>query len=108
MTDHMIQVCDKLGLSYKNSRELNKIIDMKIPARRPSFQRKEILVAGEAFDVYFRDIIECAKALYGDPEFVQYLVFVPERHYSDEDQTQRLFHDLHTGKWWWHTQVCTN
>ncbi|KAG2032746.1 hypothetical protein BDR03DRAFT_985446 [Suillus americanus] len=47
-----IKVCDKLGLSYKNSCELNKIIDMNIPARRPHFQRKDILVAGEAFDVY--------------------------------------------------------
>ncbi|KAG1789961.1 uncharacterized protein HD556DRAFT_1433520 [Suillus plorans] len=98
-------VCEKLGLSYKNSRELNKIIDTKIPARRPCFQRKEILVAGEAFDVYCRDIIDCVKALYGDPEFAPYLVFVPERHYTDQDEMQRLYHDLHTGKWWWNTQI---
>ncbi|KAG2107644.1 uncharacterized protein F5147DRAFT_653176 [Suillus discolor] len=86
-------VCEKLGLSYKNSRELNKIIDTKIPARQPRFQRKEILVAGEAFDRFM-----------GDPEFAPYLVFVPERHYTDQDETQRLYHDLHTGKWWWNTQ----
>jgi hypothetical protein len=30
---------------------------------------------------------------------------VPERHYADEDETVRLFHDMHTGKWWWDTQV---
>lgn len=62
-------------------------------------------MAGEAFDVYCRDIIDCVKALYGDPEFAPYLVFVPERHYTDQDETQRLYHDLHTGKWWWNTQV---
>ncbi|KAH7903443.1 hypothetical protein BJ138DRAFT_974905, partial [Hygrophoropsis aurantiaca] len=72
---------DALGLSYKNSQELNAIIDKEIPARRPRFQRKEVVVCGEAFDVYFRDIIECVKALYGDPEFSEYLVFLPERHY---------------------------
>jgi hypothetical protein len=101
-------VCENLGLSYKNSRELNKIIDTEIPAHHPRFQQKEILVAGEAFNVYYRDIIECMKALYRDPEFAQHLIFTPERHYSDEGKTQRLFHDLHTGKWWWRVQVGTN
>ncbi|KAG1738098.1 uncharacterized protein EDB91DRAFT_1082859 [Suillus paluster] len=67
--------------------------------------RQEILMAGEAFDVYFWDIIECVKALFGDPELTPYLVFAPERHYSDEDKTQRLYHEMHTGQWWWHTQV---
>ncbi|KIK32509.1 hypothetical protein CY34DRAFT_18999 [Suillus luteus UH-Slu-Lm8-n1] len=71
-------VCENLGLSYKNSQELNKIIDTEIPAHRPCFQRKEILVASEAFNVYYRDIIECVKALYGDPEFAQHLIFTPE------------------------------
>ena len=60
---------------------------------------------GEAFDVYFRDIIQCVRSLYGDPEFSSVLVFVPERHYLDADQTIRLYHDMHTGKWWWETQV---
>ncbi|KAG1745470.1 uncharacterized protein EDB91DRAFT_1236355 [Suillus paluster] len=97
-------VYEKLDLSYRNSRELNKIIDTKIPAHCPRFQRQEILMAGEAFDVYFWDIIECVKALFGDPELTPYLVFAPERHYSDEDKTQCLYHEMHTGQWWWHTQ----
>jgi hypothetical protein len=33
-------------------------------------------------------------------------VFKPERHYADADKTVRLFHDMHTGRWWWGTQVC--
>ncbi|KAH7904360.1 hypothetical protein BJ138DRAFT_1238613 [Hygrophoropsis aurantiaca] len=97
-------MCEQLGLSYKDSRQLNQIIDKKLPARRPQFQREEIEIAGESFDVYFRDILECVKALYGDPEFARYLVFTPERHYSDADRTVRMYHDLHTGKWWWDTQ----
>ncbi|KIJ05946.1 hypothetical protein PAXINDRAFT_103573 [Paxillus involutus ATCC 200175] len=51
-----------------------------------------------------RDILECVAALYGDPNFAEDLIILPERHYADEDQTQRLYHDLHTGKWWWQTQ----
>ncbi|KAG1797194.1 hypothetical protein EV424DRAFT_1304426, partial [Suillus variegatus] len=97
-------VHDRLGLSYKSSRELNNIIDKKLPTGRPQFRRQEVVVAGEAFDVYFRDVVECVKALYEDPEFAPYLVFVPERHSADQDKTMRLYHDMHTGKWWWRTQ----
>ena len=46
----------------------------------------------------------CIKSLFSDPHFAQYLVFQPERHYSDADTTMRLWHDMHTGKWWWNTQ----
>ncbi|KAJ4474042.1 hypothetical protein C8J55DRAFT_537034 [Lentinula edodes] len=79
-----------LGLSYCNSAELNHIIDTEIPARRPAFIRKEV---------------ECIRALYGFPDHVRYLCVSPERHYSNAKKTQRLYHDMHTGKWWWNTQV---
>ncbi|KAG1853554.1 hypothetical protein C8R48DRAFT_749627 [Suillus tomentosus] len=94
---------DRLGLSYKNSKELDKIIDNNLPGR-PKFKGEQIIVAGEAFDVFYRDIIECIKALYSDPDFADFLVFAPEHHYADEDQTVRLFHDMHTGQWWWDMQ----
>ncbi|KAG1865320.1 hypothetical protein F4604DRAFT_1586176 [Suillus subluteus] len=96
-------VNEHLGLSYKNSRELNDIIDKQLPGR-PTFRREQIIVAGEAFDIYHRDVLECIKALYGDPDFADYLVFAPERHYTDDDETVRLYSDMHTGKWWWNTQ----
>lgn len=70
--------------------------------------RDEIVVADEAFDVYMRDVIECLKSLFGDAEFARYLVFLPERHYSNPDCTMRLYYDMHTGKWWWAVQVSCN
>ncbi|KAJ3547009.1 hypothetical protein NM688_g5449 [Phlebia brevispora] len=96
-------VQDKLGLSYKNARELNRLVDA-LPAMHPRFVREEIVVADEAFDVYMRDVVECLKALFGDAEFARYLVFLPERHYADPDCTLRLYYDMHTGKWWWNVQ----
>ncbi|KAI0749087.1 hypothetical protein C8Q74DRAFT_1212299 [Fomes fomentarius] len=98
------EVAERLALSYKTSRELNDIIDKKLPTSRPRFQRHEIVVAGEAFEVYFRDILECIEALYGDPEFAPMLLLVPERHYADGDRTVRVYFDMNTGKWWWATQ----
>ncbi|KAH7872867.1 uncharacterized protein C8R40DRAFT_1150820 [Lentinula edodes] len=94
-----------LGLSYCNSAELNHIIDTEIPARRPAFTRKEVVIGGEAFDLYKRPIEDCIRALYGSPDHARYLCVSPERHYSDANKTQRLYHDMHTGKWWWNTQV---
>lgn len=94
---------ETLGLSYKNSSELNKLIDT-LPGT-PKFKREEIVIAGQAFDVYHRDILECIKAIYSDPEFSGCLAFKPERHYVDEDMTIRMYSEMNTGKWWWATQV---
>ncbi|KAI0635789.1 hypothetical protein C8Q77DRAFT_1052098 [Trametes polyzona] len=93
-----------LGLSFKNSQELNAIIDTRLVSGRPRFIRREIVVADEAFDVFYRDIISCVRALFGDPEFTSLLVFTPERHYADVDRTHRVYFDMHTGKWWWRQQ----
>jgi hypothetical protein len=57
--------------------------------------------------VYYRDIIACIRTLFGDPDFASVLVFQPEKHYVDEKKEERMYHDIHTGRWWWCTQVST-
>ncbi|KAI0058305.1 hypothetical protein BV25DRAFT_1919501 [Artomyces pyxidatus] len=96
-------VRDNLDLPYRTAQDLNEIIDKKLPAR-PAFKREYVVVAGEKYPLYYRDPLECIKALYGDPEFAPYLTFAPQRHYVDDDQTIRLYSDMYTGKWWWRTQ----
>lgn len=96
---------EALGLSFKNSKELNRIINTKIPSVCAAFQHEEIVVASEAFDVYFQDIIQCIHALYGNPEFAQDLIFKPEWHYLDADHTTQVYSEINTAKWWWKTQV---
>ena len=91
-------------MSYKTSQQLDQLIDA-LPSKRPQFRRHEIVVGDEAFEVFAREIMECLAALWGDPEFAPILVVVPERHYADADKTTRIYFDLHTGKWWWATQV---
>lgn len=101
-----LKVVDALGLSYKNSNELNRIIDEQLPSRRPTFVRHQIVVQGQSFDLFKRDLLDCIRALYGDPRHAEYLCVAPERHYADADKTVRLYHDFNTGRWWWSTQVC--
>ncbi|THU88727.1 hypothetical protein K435DRAFT_679303, partial [Dendrothele bispora CBS 962.96] len=93
-----------LGLSYKNSRELNIIIDKYIPPPCPSFVRQEVVVQGQPIEFYSRDLLECLKSLWGNPDFAGQLIVEPELHYVDEDMTIRAYHDMHTGKWWWDKQ----
>ncbi|KAI1783665.1 hypothetical protein LXA43DRAFT_977019 [Ganoderma leucocontextum] len=97
-------VAERLALSFKNTRGLNHIIDKHLPPARPRFQREELVVAGEPQEVFFRDILQCVEALWGDPEFAPILLLVPERHYADADHTVRVYFDMNTGKWWWATQ----
>ena len=80
------------------------MIDTELPGR-PPFQCQEVAIGNERLQFYFRDILRCIRALYGDPEFAQDLIFVPERHYTDKEQIQRLYSDLYTGDWWWSVQV---
>jgi hypothetical protein len=80
------------------------IIDNCLPGR-PQFMKKQVIVADEVFDVYFRDVIECIKALFGNPEFSAVLVFQPEQHFTDDSESIRMYHNMHTGEWWWSTQV---
>ncbi|KAF5345632.1 hypothetical protein D9758_015168 [Tetrapyrgos nigripes] len=97
-------VYEKLGLSYCNAIDLNKIIDNKLPNGRPPFQREEVIVQGHTLEVYFRDILQCVRALYGDADFSEYLKYAPEQHFDDSTCCEQLYHDMHTGRWWWSTQ----
>ncbi|KAJ7705815.1 hypothetical protein B0H16DRAFT_1346020 [Mycena metata] len=96
-------VRDSLDLSYNNSVQLNKIIDEKLPGH-PKFTRTQVVVDGEVYHLYSRDILECVRALWGDSDFTPYLFVAPERHYIDKDKTIRMYHNMHTGEWWWSTQ----
>ncbi|KAF9497635.1 hypothetical protein BDN71DRAFT_1481608 [Pleurotus eryngii] len=78
---------DTIGLSFKNSKQLNDIVDKQLPNPHPKFNHREIKIAGQSFDLFSCDVIECIKALYGDPE-----------------HKQCLYHEMNTGDWWWTTQ----
>lgn len=85
-------------------KELNNIIDHKLPGR-PCFQRKDLIIGQERLEFYYRDMLECIRSLLGDPQFAQDLVFAPERHYTSHERKCRLYHEMYTGDWWWTIQV---
>ena len=97
------KLVESLGLSYRTVKGLNSMID-NLPGR-PSFKCEHIKIGNGTMPFYFRDILPCIRAIYGDPEFAQDLVFAPERHYADRERTQRVYSDMYTGNWWWSVQV---
>ena len=74
----------------------------------PSFQAHDITVSTKVVTLYARDILECVKALYGEPEFAPFLIFKPQHHYHIRagHANSRVYHDMHTADWWWEVQVC--
>ncbi|KAL0063613.1 hypothetical protein AAF712_009470 [Marasmius tenuissimus] len=78
-------VIERLELSFKASRHLNKIVD-SIPARGRTLSLKAI------------------KALWGDPSLAEHLVFKPSKMFSDSGKTRRNYLEMWTGKWWWAMQ----
>ena len=90
-------------MSYKTIPELNKKID-ELPGHTP-FVSKDMAIGGEVFTFHHREIVPCLRALFGNPGFQHDLIFAPERHFTNEDRTHRIYSDMHTGDWWWSVQV---
>ena len=89
---------------YKNSDELNQIIDTKLPGW-PQFKHREVVQSGEVLEFYACDIIECLCAIWGDPDFEGDLIVEPERLYANQNMSIQIYYEMNTGKWWWDTQV---
>ena len=92
-------------MSFSSAEELNKIIDTKLPNGLPQFVREEIELAGQKYEFYRRDILQCVRALYGDPELAECLMYAPEKHYTGPDKKSRIFSEMNSGRWWWTRQV---
>ena len=100
------QLADTLGLQFDSNKDLNRILDMLLPPRS-AFIRRTKRVGGEKHVLYMRDSLSVLRELYGRPDFAKYMVFAPEKHYVLIDgKEERWWSEMHTGRWWWKTQVC--
>ncbi|KAK7680166.1 hypothetical protein QCA50_016675 [Cerrena zonata] len=95
---------ETLGLQFKTTQELNAIIDAHLPSNWPSFSCHPVILDGERFEVFYCDVIECIKALFGNALFDPHLIFVPEFHFTNDSKDSQVYHDMHTARWWWYTQ----
>ncbi|KAH9910856.1 uncharacterized protein B0H18DRAFT_820781, partial [Fomitopsis serialis] len=94
-------VVEKLGLTFKDVRELF----MKIDAIPEMAAWKTSSLAfpdrpDEKHLVRYRDILEAIKALLGNPSYAKYIVYRPKRVFTDRSRTKRIFTEMWTGLWW--------
>jgi len=62
-------------------------------------------MSSEKLELWRRNPVECMKELMGNPIFKDALEYAPQKHFSDEEGTNRVFDEMWTGDWWWNTQV---
>ncbi|KAI0043845.1 hypothetical protein FA95DRAFT_1497959 [Auriscalpium vulgare] len=98
------EVREKLGLSFKTTNDINKIVDTQLPPSA-DFKCDEIKVDGETYEVYSRDVMQCVRELYGNPEFLASMKFAPEQHYADDEHEVPVYSEMHTGRWWHSMQM---
>jgi Plavaka transposase len=98
ITNSWTKIVDKLCLSYHSVKALHDVIDNELPGR-PPFQCKELVIGDERLDFYCRDVLECIRSLYGDPNFAQAMAFAPEHHYTSSVRTSHIYNELYTGDW---------
>ncbi len=81
------------------TKELNTLVN-HLPGC-PSFACEELVMGGKHLKFHCRKILPCIKALFGDPELKNDLVFAPEQHFTNDTQTSRIYNEMYTGDWWW-------
>lgn len=109
MCAHLTRVaCSDLSQTsntFKNAREMNQKID-QLPGYG-SWKFKFISV-GESttkHEVFYRNPIDCLRAVLGDPAFKDYISYAPEKHYAEATRTTRMYTDMKTGDFWFEVQV---
>ena len=79
-----------------------------LPATVP-WKQVEIKVRGavtkEPLTLYYREVIECVKYLWGNPLFSGHMDFIPRREYAGEEKTERLYNEMMTGDRAWSLQA---
>ena len=101
---HETKVVDALRLLFHTIKDLNKKIDNGLPTC-PLFKCEELSFGEEHLEFYYRDIMECIQAIYGDPQFAHNLVFAPEQHFTSEECMCCIYNEMNTDDWWWKVQV---
>ena len=82
-----IQVKEKLGLSYSNTKALHETLD-NVPRRAGTWHNKHITFPDRPDDLFtlrHRDLLEAIRSLWGDPKLAKYLVYKPRKLFTNQD-----------------------
>lgn len=93
---------EQLGLLYSNTRALHKLVD-NMPERAGKWTTRTLSFDDQpedTFTIRYRDPIEAIRSLWGDPGLSKDFVYAPQKIFSDESKSKRIYNEMWTGKWW--------
>ncbi|KAK0460240.1 uncharacterized protein EV420DRAFT_1478757 [Desarmillaria tabescens] len=99
--------------SFGNKRKLFQTID-KLPTG-PEWTCEVFKIHGdllnnegmpqtEEIELWKHDPVACIRELMGDAQFKEHMRYAPERVYTDEMGTSRVYSEMATADWWWQIQ----
>ncbi|CAA7269607.1 unnamed protein product [Cyclocybe aegerita] len=94
---------EKLGLSFKNIREIHQTIDNDIPDRAGIWKTEDLFfddAPDVPYTIRYRDPLEAVRSLWGDPSLAKHLVYRPQKVFTDEDRMSCVYTEMWTGDWW--------
>ncbi|KIY52108.1 hypothetical protein FISHEDRAFT_5445, partial [Fistulina hepatica ATCC 64428] len=108
---HIPGVTEGLGISFKNTDEMNAMIDT-MPNNLREWQEKVLRFTdspSEEFTMYYRNPVDAIKCLMGDPDLVDHLVYKPTKMFTadpkEDPAATHVYNEMWTGEWWNKVQV---
>lgn len=83
------------------SHESWKVRNITIPQKKV---KKQVVGPPLQFKLYHRNIMDYISFLIGHRPFKDNLVYSSIREFSDQEKTERIYNEMHTGDWWWEAQ----
>ena len=105
---YVIQVVEKLGLSFNNIGSLHQKPD-SMPEKAGQWKTKHLSFPDwpdNIFTVRYRDPVEAIRSLWKDDELSPHIKVSPTKVFSGQDRKTRIFNEMWTAKWWHVIQVC--
>ncbi|KAG8728145.1 hypothetical protein FRC11_011727, partial [Ceratobasidium sp. 423] len=105
-TKHLKGPLYKGKTPWRSDASLLKAID-KLP-RGPKWKTASISAGKGRFKrtclLYYRDILEVIRELIGARRFKDVMHYAPERHWTSDRRTHRIYDEMWSGDWWWRMQ----
>ena len=98
-------------LGFKNSHQwLNAISNISTSMKDNIWTKEDIAVTSGLglrhgyYTMVYQNILILAAFILAHKPFEDEMTYAPRRTYTDAGRTNRIYHELHSGNWWWNIQ----
>ena len=97
---------DKIKTRSELSKNKLKLLAHQLEPRldRDAWREATVHFDDRPTKYYYRNPLELVTYMLSQPAYKDHLVYAPVKEYNADGE--RIYSELHTGDWWWRTQVC--